>query len=83
MILDEVRARYQALQAQEAAIDALVAPMQADLDALIATMEQARTDAAALAAQIQDARGGADWLKLKTELGILANTIAELSRLEG
>ncbi len=72
----ELKERYTRLCALRDAANAAVAPFQSQLDAVNLKIESMRAEATALAAQIQAARGGGEnWLKLKKEIGVLANAL--------
>lgn len=83
MKLAEIQAEYARLCAERDAVNGLAAPVQAELDAAVARMEAARVEAEALAARVQEIRGGAKWLKLKREIAIYAEAVAQLTKLAG
>ncbi len=68
--------RYAELCALRDAVNAEVAPIQAELDAANARCEAARLEAAALAAKIDDLWGREKWIALKKEIGVLAKALS-------
>lgn len=72
---EAMAARYHELCAQRDAVNAKTAPLQAELDAANAAAQEASNKAAAIAAQIQAARGGSAWVDMKKEIGLIATAL--------
>lgn len=72
--------RYAELCALRDSVNAAAAPIQAQLDAANARAEQARVEAAGLAAQIDDLWGREKWVALKKEIGVLAKALSGKAR---
>lgn len=75
MSMNDLKARYDALCAQRDATSAKVAPLKGKLDVANAKVIAAQAEADKLAVQINEARGGAEWLDLKKEIGALARAV--------
>ena len=72
--------RYAELCALRDSVNAEIAPIQAQLDEANARAEQARVQAAELAAQIDSLWGREKWVALKKEIGVLAKALSGKSR---
>lgn len=66
------RARLSELCAKRDATNEDIKPLQSQLDEANARAQDAKNAADALAAQIQERRGGAAWLQLKREIRLLS-----------
>lgn len=74
--MDGLRERYAQLCALRDAANAAKEPFQRQLDEVNAVIQAKRAEADALAAKIAECRGGYEsWLKLKKEIGVLANAL--------
>jgi hypothetical protein len=75
---DRLKAEYAALCAQRDAVNAAIEPIKKQIEALnkeiVARQDQVRV----LVAQMNAARGGEDWLRVKSEIGALSTTISKL-----
>lgn len=70
--------RYFELTDRRDAINAQIAPLQAQLDAANAVAIEAQANANAIAAEINTIRGGRDWLDLKTEIAQLTRALGKI-----
>lgn len=75
MSMKELRERYDSLCAKRDAVNAKIAPLKVKLEAANAKVIAAQAEADKLAVQINEARGGAEWLDLKKEIGALARAV--------
>lgn len=75
--VDQV-ARYYALCDARDQVNALNAPLEAELDQLVAVAEEARVKAEAIAAQIDANRGGEKWIALKKEIAFIARGLGKI-----
>jgi uncharacterized coiled-coil DUF342 family protein len=66
---------YKELCAKRDAVNAEVAPLQAKLAEANARAQEAQAEANALAMEIQEKRGGEQWLFLKKEIRMLADAL--------
>lgn len=72
----ELKERYERLCAIRDAANTAVAPFRAQLEQVNSKIQSFHAEVNALAAQIDKGRGGAEnWLKLKREIGVLANAL--------
>lgn len=70
------KARYKELCAVRDAKNAEVEALRKELDAANQEAQAAKAKADAIALKISEARGGAAWVKLKKEIGILARAVS-------
>lgn len=66
---------YKALCKKRDAVNAEIAPLQAKLAVANERAQKAQAEANALAAEIQEKRGGESWLFLKKEIRMLADAL--------
>jgi hypothetical protein len=70
-----IKARYDELCAIRDKTNGKVAGLQSKLTAANDRVNEAQAEANALALQISEVRGGANWLALKKEIGVLATAL--------
>lgn len=75
MALEILKARYKQLCDKRDAVNAEIAPLQAELKAANDEAQAAQNRANAIAAEIQKRRGGREWLDLKKEIAALADAL--------
>ena len=75
MALEILKARYKQLCDKRDAVNAEIAPLQAELKAANDEAQVAQNRANAIAAEIQKRRGGREWLDLKKEIAALADAL--------
>lgn len=75
MSMKELKDRYESLCAKRDATNAKLDPLKVKLEAANAKVIAAQAEADKLAVQINEARGGAEWLDLKKEIGALARAV--------
>lgn len=73
--MEKLQTRYAELCAKRDEVNARNAPLETELDGANAAAEAARVRAQALADQIDDNRGRAAWLELKSEIAALARAL--------
>lgn len=73
--LDDFRRRYQELCMQRDAIEEKIKPLRKQLADAQLIAENARVHCTTIAKQLFEARGGADWFRLKKEIGLLAKAL--------
>jgi capsule polysaccharide export protein KpsE/RkpR len=76
--ITEIETQVAGLQALIEETRAKVAPLQAELDVLVAQEQELRQRMALKVTEISAARGGQSWVDLKRKLGILASTRMQL-----
>lgn len=75
MSMKALKERYDALCALRDATNAKLEPLKVKMEKANAKVIAAQDEANAIAAEINAARGGADWLDLKKEIGALARAV--------
>lgn len=75
-VLHNLQANYDALCAERDRRNALNAPLQAALDEQNALVERHQLEARRLAARIEANWGGAEWVELKKQIGMLAKALS-------
>lgn len=73
--LDDFKKRYQQLCTRRDEIENKIKPLRKQLADAQVIAENARVHCTTIAQQLYDARGGADWFRLKKEIGLLAKAI--------
>lgn len=70
--------RYYELTDKRDDVNKSIAPLQAELDKANADVQAAQATASAIAAKIQDARGGQKWLDLKKQIATIARGLGKI-----
>lgn len=70
-----LKARYKELCDRRDKVNASTQGLKKELEAANLKAEQARLEAMKIAAKISEARGGAAWITMKKEIGILARAL--------
>lgn len=76
-VLDNLKAMYAELCAERDRRNALNVDLQRELDEVNALAEKARLRAMELAAQIEKNWGGAEWIEMKKQIGLLAKALSK------